>query len=670
MQRTYDSCDSVNFENEKNIAKNSESFENFLSNLNRCNGGFFRINAEDQILDANDTCLKVFGCEDLFEFKNFYQTTLRDLIFKSLEVVRPIAVLSNNQKIYQFALKIKIEQNEIPFLFHISQQFDDVDTDNFEFNICIVNLEELQYFYEKKIEEKEKLLGIINSSIEAIMIIQDGYIKYANNTALDLSGYTLEELQSTYFLDFVFPPDRPVAREYFNNFIAGKINQPILVVRAIRKDNSVVWLEIKHSFIYWEGKPAVLGLLLSIDDKKRYEKQLVEMHSKYRYFFENANEGIIELDSENRIVFANNVFIKMLKYDSNEEILGKKFIDLFSPLEKDIVEVVLNKLKIGLNESYHLEMLCKDLTKLFVHINLIPLQDSKYDYMGALAFVLDLSIFKTNEEKMKELIVSLHLANEVAEQKAKEIEELYKELHQSQQILVETLASKDKFFDLIAHDLNNPISAFIKLTEELNENLENLTIQELREEINTLHKASENLYKLLENLLKWSRLQTGRVKFNPEPVNLTNLVKFSIDTINHIARQKNISINYNYEGDIFCDADVMMINTVINNLITNAIKFSYENSNVDIYLYENNDYVEFSISDYGVGIPAERVDSLFKLENFRSTEGTHHEKGTGLGLILCKEFIEKHNGKIWAESELGKGATFKFKIPKKIIKEN
>jgi len=234
------------------------------------------------------------------------------------------------------------------------------------------------------------------------------------------------------------------------------------------------------------------------------------------------------------------------------------------------------------------------------------------------------------------------------------------EVHRKQ--LDELNASKDKFFSIIAHDLRNPIAGFLNLTEVLTNNFETFSGAESKEFIDIMNQASKQLYNLLENLLQWSRAQTGRMDYNPQVVSLKEITDNTIDLLMMNLEDKKIKVKVNIDEQIKVYADENMITTVIRNLISNAIKFSHPESSIIIRAKLSHEKAEISVTDHGVGIKKKDQEKLFKIDQHLSTSGTSDEAGTGLGLILCKEFIEKNNGRIWVESEMGKGSTFKFTL--------
>jgi len=222
--------------------------------------------------------------------------------------------------------------------------------------------------------------------------------------------------------------------------------------------------------------------------------------------------------------------------------------------------------------------------------------------------------------------------------------------------------TKDKFFSIISHDLKGAIGGFLSQTDFLAQDFENLTPIESHNLIIRMNQSSEQLYSLLENLLLWSRAQTGDIPYKPENFKLRTLVDSILDLFKEQLKQKELKAIVKVENELEVFADVNMISTVFRNLILNAIKFSYPENLITINSKKNEKKIEIQISDYGVGIKEKDLERLFKIEESFSTPGTKREKGSGLGLILCKEFVEKNGGTIKAESEPGKGSTFIFTL--------
>ncbi len=253
----------------------------------------------------------------------------------------------------------------------------------------------------------------------------------------------------------------------------------------------------------------------------------------------------------------------------------------------------------------------------------------------------------------------LHSAIEIAQHRY----ELERKLRQTNAEIKELNALKDKFFSIISHDLKSPLFGIKGFTNMMIHTFDDLSLDELKDMITLLNLAVDNTYKLLENLLQWSQLQRGRMKFNPTNFNLTDLVLYVFHIHRPAANTKNITLGCIVDPELEVRADMMMIDTALRNLISNAIKFTESDGEVKVSA-KVNDMVEISIKDTGVGICHMELEKLFHVDRKLKTEGTAGEMGTGLGLILCKELIEKNEGCIWVESEKGNGSTFKFTLQK------
>ncbi len=236
-------------------------------------------------------------------------------------------------------------------------------------------------------------------------------------------------------------------------------------------------------------------------------------------------------------------------------------------------------------------------------------------------------------------------------------------LRKSEANLKELNATKDKFFSIIAHDLKNPLHILLLTSDILAQNFESYSPEKIKVYILNMNKSSKSLANLLENLLNWSRAQLGTIEYKPEKLNLYDVVQEVLSPLWGNAEKKDVSISTDLDENLHVNADKNMIALVIRNLVSNAIKFTQHGGNIQLQANLNNSQVEIEVQDSGIGIPDEDIPKLFRIDVQHTTTGTDNEQGTGIGLILCKEFVEKHGGKIWAESEQGKGSKFKFTVP-------
>ena len=269
---------------------------------------------------------------------------------------------------------------------------------------------------------------------------------------------------------------------------------------------------------------------------------------------------------------------------------------------------------------------------------------------------------------LKSLISRLRNNNILEEQLTQQSQELKREkraLEEKRAELEELNATKDKFFSIIAHDLKNPFNTIIGLSELLLFRYDSYDDEKIKEFVEQINDFSSNAYNLLDNLLQWARSQTNRIKVNPGNIDLESIVNENYMLLKNSFEEKSIRLFRNLKASDPCYADRNMISTVIRNLLSNAVKFTPDEGRVAINTSDyKNGYVKVSVVDNGTGISQEDLPKLFQLTSNFSKEGTRSEKGTGLGLILCKEFVEKNGGVIWAESETGKGSSFNFTLPK------
>jgi signal transduction histidine kinase len=242
------------------------------------------------------------------------------------------------------------------------------------------------------------------------------------------------------------------------------------------------------------------------------------------------------------------------------------------------------------------------------------------------------------------------------------IRETNEQLIQRENELKKLNATKDKYFSIIAHDIKNPLSALMNLSHIIVEKFDSLKTDDLQKFNKMIYESADNLHKLLENLLYWARTNTEKIKYHPENIQIKTVIN-NVFLINKLsAKQKNIELVDTSENfEVF--ADLQMLTSTLRNLISNAIKFTHDNGQIEVKSNNIGRMIEISISDNGVGMSAENLKKLFQLDAHYTARGTNNEAGTGLGLVLVKEFVEKNNGKISVWSEPGKGSTFTFTIP-------
>ncbi len=302
---------------------------------------------------------------------------------------------------------------------------------------------------------------------------------------------------------------------------------------------------------------------------------------------------------------------------------------------------VCKTLKIMKNKSTDVLPVCKN-EKFYGLIYKNDLVEYLTEYTNELHGIVDV---KTQE--LQELTENLE---NIIEEKTHELRKLN--------------VTKDKFFSIIAHDLRNPFNLILGFSKILEERANTHTPEKVEKLAKIIKDVSLQTYELLENLLEWSKTQQNKIAFSPETINLKELVETKISHLEILANNKEIKLFHTISHSTFVNADINMLKTILRNLISNSIKFTEHGGSVFIASSDNRDYTEISVTDTGVGMTEAQIENLFKIQHQISTTGTNKEKGSGLGLILCKEFIEKHDGKISINSKKEEGTSFVFSIPR------
>ncbi|MCX6278819.1 MAG: HAMP domain-containing sensor histidine kinase [Bacteroidetes bacterium] len=281
--------------------------------------------------------------------------------------------------------------------------------------------------------------------------------------------------------------------------------------------------------------------------------------------------------------------------------------------------------------------------------------------VGSLCVVFQRHYLPSDFDRFILGILAMALSREESMLELRKSKNQYYDLYEK---LLKVNAEKDNFFSIIAHDLRSPFNGFLGLTYLLTEEFHNMSEAELMEISLTLRKSATNMYTLLENLLEWSRVQRGIIKFAPEPFVLFDLTARAIEPIVESARNKKISISLNFSDDISVFADLHMAETIIRNLVSNSVKFTHQGGHIIIdAIQKPDDIIQIKVQDNGIGMNDGLRNKLFNINEVVKKPGTDGEPSSGLGLIICKEFVDKHKGLIWVESEEGKGTSVIFTLP-------
>ncbi len=506
-----------------------------------------------------------------------------------------------------------------------------------------------------EVEKHKQLLEIIKQSEEKyrrlhesitdsyLQVNNEGRIIEVNRAFCDMTGYKESELLEM-SLNQIIPQNwleyesKILTEEALSEGVSSAYE-----IEYIRNDKTKFPVELR-SYLIVDNDNLPTGrwaIVRDISRRKAAEEALKESEHRLNDIIDKTNAGYFFIDTGGTYQKINDAFIKMHGYDNPEELLGKSYsITQVDPNDINgiaIANSLINGKSIPAGEYTRL---CKDGSIKHHKFSAHPAYKSG-KIIGFEGFMIDSTEQKTAEEIIK--------------QHNKQLEDLNK--------------AKDKFFSIIAHDLKAPFSGFMGLTQLMAENIDLFGKDELRQISTNMNESAKNFYKLLENLLEWSRMQTGKIEFTPELIRISNIVNNNIKLVSQIAGQKGIIIKSLIPEFATINADINMVNTIVRNLISNAIKFTKPGGEVKIGIDDSTEsertdnFVELYVSDNGIGMSKDKLDELFRLDVEISTKGTLGEQGTGLGLLLCKEFIERHGGKIKVISTEGVGTKFSLLFP-------
>jgi PAS domain S-box-containing protein len=374
-------------------------------------------------------------------------------------------------------------------------------------------------------------------------------------------------------------------------------------------------------------------------EKYAPELSILEELSQYgekgsQSIFNNMGDSVFVKDDQSRLVLVNDAFCELFKLP-RAQILGKTLAEHVPSNERDIFKKIDKQVLSDGVENINEETL----TIGGGQTRTISTRKSRFVDSTGNKYLVGVIRDITERKEAEEALIK-------SESKLKELN-----------------TTKDKLFSIIAHDLRSPFSNIVGVSELLYLNADN-PIQN-KKYIDIINVEAKNTLVLLENLLDWSEAQSGDIEVRPEKIQLSEVIKGIIRLKKPLARTKNISLEYAPTQEIEILTDMDILNTVLRNLVSNAIKFTNTGGKVEIMAALNEKQIEITISDNGIGMNDATIQTLFDISTNTTLPGTANERGSGLGLILCKEFVEKLDGSIWAESEVGKGSEFKILLPLK-----
>ncbi|MEI6889028.1 MAG: PAS domain S-box protein [Bacteroidota bacterium] len=489
-------------------------------------------------------------------------------------------------------------------------------------------------------EEKFKAIADYAASWEA-WFNPEGKLVWMNSYSETLTGYTPEEYIAAedYLSMMIASEDIEMVLEKFQEALRG-ISGNDMETRINRKDGSKFWASVSwRPILDLNGRS--LGFRTSAQDisqRKKAEQSLRESEEKHRILFMDSPDAyLIIIDGV--FVDCNRATEVMLRGD-RIRIIGQTPDALspeFQPDGRKSTESALQKINDSLRTGKN--------SFEWVH--------QRFD-----------GCYFTVEVSIASMVMGVKPALFIAWRDISNRKQAEKEIKSNHEKLLELNAEKDKFFSIIAHDLRGPFNGFLGLTNLMAEEGPDLKQDEIQRIARNIRDSATNLFGLLENLLEWARLQRGITPFEPASTLLMPLLAESMNPVTDSANKKEIEITYEIPGDLEIFADEFMLSSTIRNLASNAVKFTKKGGKVTIAAKTLPGYsVEIAVRDTGIGMNSKMLDDLFRLDVQTNRRGTENEPSSGLGLIICKDFIEKHGGKLRVESKEGKGSVFYFTIP-------
>jgi len=474
----------------------------------------------------------------------------------------------------------------------------------------------------------------------------NGMFFQVNDAFCKMLGYTQKELQKLDFPKITYPEDIDLSNHFIQKVLVDRGITSHIEKRYVKKDGSVIWAITSASVLrdINDNPKFFIVQVLDITGLKTAEQKLIEAKNQLEIVFDNGPDAILLTRIEDGFyIDSNKTFTKYTGY-TPDDLRGKSTLDIDiwdNPKDR---EILLKEVK----------------TKGFCH-NLELVVKNK----NGTKRIIDMSAEVIIIKGVPHL---LSISRDIAERK--KMEEL---LQKQNDDLHELNATKDRFFSIIAHDLKDPHNAILGFSGILSEGYDSLSDHDRKNYVDNILHSSQSLARLLENLLEWAGSQTGKMVYKPEKLDLNIIIQDTFDLLQYQAKIKQIRLitDINSSSEVYADSN--MTKTILRNLVSNAIKFTHRNGYVKISTANTEDkktkksVVEISVTDNGIGIKKENLTKLLRLDQNIKTPGTEDESGSGLGLILCKELVEKNNGALTITSEENIGTTISFTLPKKIV---
>ncbi|MEJ5961037.1 PAS domain S-box protein [Pedobacter immunditicola] len=474
-----------------------------------------------------------------------------------------------------------------------------------------------------------------HSLIGMSIISPEGHWKRINQSLTQMLGYTEEELIGRHVKEITHTDDIADNNNSLKALAVGNVDKIRVEKRYIHKNGSVIWVVVAATMLNdSEGNPLhFISQIEDITQRKEDQEKLIRSEKKYRSIFENVQEVFYQLDEQGSITEISPLIEKYSGY-SRSSLLNRPASDFYAyPEDRDKILSSLHEH--GVVSDFEVRLRTKEEKVVYVSVNArVVMEDGIFK--GIEGSMRDITIRKLQEDALKALNLELTVSNEL----------------------------KNELLSIIGHDLRNPISGSLQLLNLTLMDFKSNTAEELHMYLLQMKLELSNANNLLEDLLAWAKIQFKSINMNPVDItDVASHVQKAILTIQPLAEKKNIDVSLEIDEALNLYADAGMLDAIIRNLLTNAIKFTKDGGRVLIKASNEEKGVKFSVTDNGVGMSKEQMNKLFDRNQNYTTYGTSGEKGTGLGFNLCHDFALKHGGDLWVESTPGLGSTFHFTIP-------
>jgi PAS domain S-box-containing protein len=503
-----------------------------------------------------------------------------------------------------------------------------------------LELDDNKRIKEKLLKYQANLNALIESNLQSFVLLdKDSNIILFNKSAEFYIGkVTGVNIKKKMNLGEIMPAD--MKDSFTLNFNKALNNIPAHVEKKFNIDGRELWVNFMYNPAFNKSNEIFGVIFTGIESTERMNmmnelKKTVEI---YEELIKATPDAVSITNSSGRLQYISPVALELLRVDDVSSAIDQPCIKWFAEEEheklQNSIDSIINKKQQTKGVVYKMKR--DDGTSFIAEFNSSPIENIDGNPTSFISTFRDITQRIESEEKLRVY------SNEL------------KELN----------ASKDRFFSIVAHDLRNPLQGLLGFSSLLNDNFSDLTIDEVKEYIGYIYQSAKKMHSLTNNLLQWSRIKTGKIEYSPLNFNVYHAVKHNIDLLKPSAFKKEIEIVYDIDPDINIYADKKMFDSIFQNILSNAIKFSFPKNRIDMSTEINKNFIRISIRDYGMGIKKENTNKLFSIDTHFTTAGTQDEEGTGLGLILCKEMVEKHGGEISFESEYKKGSVFSFTLPR------